>query len=67
MLTVDRSTSFHKEQMDRNNVKWGGGVGPTDKNPPSTKDFQAALGNRYFLILVKPKSRNSFSLHALKH
>jgi hypothetical protein len=51
MHTVDRFTSFHKEQMDRNNVKWGGGVGPTGKNPPSTKDIQAALGNRYFFGL----------------
>ncbi len=51
MHTVDRFTSFHKEQMDRNNVKWGGGVGPTGKNPPSTKDMQLALGNRYFFGL----------------
>lgn len=51
MHTVDRFTSFHKEQMDRNNVKWGGGVGPTGKNPPSTKDIQATLGNRYFFGL----------------
>jgi hypothetical protein len=51
MHTVDRFTSFHKEQMDRNNVKWGGGVGPTGKNPPSTKDIQAVLGNRYFFGL----------------
>lgn len=51
MHTVDRLTSFHKEQMDRNNVKWGGGVGPTGKNPPSTQDMQAALGNRYFFGL----------------
>ena len=51
MHTVDRFTSFHKEQMDRNNVKWGGGVGPTGKNPPSTKDIQAALGNRYLFGL----------------
>jgi hypothetical protein len=51
MHTVDRSVSFHKEQMDRNNVKWGGGVGPTGKNPPSTKDIQAALGSKYFFGL----------------
>lgn len=51
MHTVDRSTSFHKDQMDRNNVKWGGGVGPTGKNPPRTQDIQTALGNRYFLGL----------------
>jgi hypothetical protein len=51
MHTVDRFTSFHKEQMDRNNVKWGGGVGPTGKNPPSTQDMQAALGKRYFFGL----------------
>ena len=51
MHTVDRFVSFHKEQMDRNNVKWGGGVGPTGKNPPSTKDIQAALGSRYFFGL----------------
>jgi hypothetical protein len=48
MHTVDRFTSFHKDQMDRNNVKWGGGVGPTGKNPPSTQDIQSALGKRYF-------------------
>jgi hypothetical protein len=51
MHIVDRSVAFHKEQMDRNNVKWGGGVGPTGKNPPSTKEIQSALGNRYFLGL----------------
>jgi predicted TIM-barrel fold metal-dependent hydrolase len=51
MHIVDRSISFHKEQMDRNNVKWGGGVGPTGKNPPSTKDIQSALGSRYFFGL----------------
>lgn len=51
MHTVDRLTSFHKEQMDRNKVKWGGGVGPTGKNPPSTQDMQSALGNRYFFGL----------------
>lgn len=51
MHTVDRSVAFHKEQMDRNNVKWGGGVGPTGRNPPSTKDIQSALGIRYFFGL----------------
>ena len=51
MHTVDRFVSFHKDQMDRNNVKWGGGVGPTGKNPPNTQDIQAALGNRYFFGL----------------
>jgi hypothetical protein len=51
MHTVDRFVSFHKDQMDRNNVKWGGGVGPTGKNPPSTQDIQSVLGNRYFFGL----------------
>lgn len=51
MHIVDRSAAFHKAQMDRNNVKWGGGVGPTGKNPPSTKEIQSVLGNRYFLGL----------------
>ena len=51
MHTVDRLVSFHQAQMDRNNVKWGGGVGPTGKNPPSTHDMQTALGNRYFFGL----------------
>ena len=51
MHTVDRFVSFHKAQMDRNNVKWGGGVGPTGKNPPSTQDIQSALGERYFFSL----------------
>lgn len=51
MHTVDRFVSFHKDQMDRNNVKWGGGVGPTGRNPPSTQDIQSALGNRYFFGL----------------
>jgi predicted TIM-barrel fold metal-dependent hydrolase len=51
MHTVDRSTSFHKDQMDRNNVKWGGGVGPTGKNPPNTLDIQSALSSRYFFGL----------------
>jgi len=32
--------------MDRNNVKWAGGVGPTGKNPPSTKDIQLVLESK---------------------
>lgn len=60
MHTVDRFTSFHKEQMDRNNVKWGGGVGPTGKNPPSTKDMQHALGNRYFFGLGQAEFTHVF-------
>lgn len=60
MHTVDRFTSFHKEQMDRNNVKWGGGVGPTGKAPPSTQDMQIALGNRYFYGLGQSEFTHVF-------
>lgn len=50
MHAVDRSVEFHKAQMDRNRVQWGGGVGPAGRNADAAA-LRTALGSRYFYAL----------------
>lgn len=51
MHLVNLSASDHQAQMDRNNVRWGGGVGPSGDKGPSPDEARKALGNRYFFGL----------------
>jgi hypothetical protein len=48
MHVVNLSVADHQAQMDRNNVRWGGGVGPAGDKGPSPDAVRMALGNRYF-------------------
>lgn len=63
MHLVGQSVEFHREQMDRNNVKWGGGVGPTGSSWPKPSEMTQALGTRYFFALGQVEfSRVFFSV-----
>lgn len=48
MHLVDLSAQEHQAQMDRNGVRWGGGVGRTGKSAPDPDQVIALLGKRYF-------------------
>lgn len=48
MHLVNMSIAEHRSQMDRNNVRWGGGVGPAGNRAPSPDEARNALGDRYF-------------------
>jgi predicted TIM-barrel fold metal-dependent hydrolase len=49
MHLVNLSLADHQAQMNRNNVRWGGGVGPaTPDKGPSPEEVRKVLGNRYF-------------------
>ena len=62
MHLVGQSVEFHKKQMDRNNVRWGGGVGPTGSGWPKPSEMTQALGTRYFFALGQEEfSRVFFS------
>ena len=62
MHLVGQSVEFHKKQMDRNNVKWGGGVGPTGSGWPKPSEMTQALGTQYFFALGQEEfSRVFFS------
>jgi hypothetical protein len=51
MHLVGMSLSDHQSQMDRNNVRWGGGVGrASDKSPPPD-EVRKVFGSRYFFGL----------------
>lgn len=60
MHLVGRSIDFHRAQMDRNNVRWGGGVGPTDKGYPTPADVSKVLGTRYFFTLGQQEFTDVF-------
>lgn len=60
MHLVGRSIDFHRAQMDRNNVRWGGGVGPTDKGYPKPADVSKVLGTRYFFTLGQQEFTDVF-------
>ena len=60
MHLVGRSIDFHRAQMDRNNVRWGGGVGPTDKGYPRPADVSKVLGTRYFFTLGQQEFTDVF-------
>jgi hypothetical protein len=62
MHLVGMSLSDHQAQMDRNNVKWGGGVGRASDRSPLPEDVRKMLGNRYFFGLGQEEfSRVFFS------
>jgi hypothetical protein len=48
MHLVNLSVVDHQAQMDRNNVRWGGGVGPAGNKGPNPDEARKTLGNRYF-------------------
>ena len=66
MHVLDKSADWHKTRMDRNNVKWGGGVGPAVAGGgggwPKPAEMTKVLGTRYFFALGQDEfSRVFFS------
>ena len=51
MHLVGMSLSDHQAQMDRNNVRWGGGVGRASDKSPAPDEVRKVLGSRYFFGL----------------
>lgn len=51
MHLVGMSLSDHQAQMDRNKVRWGGGVGRASDKSPTPDEVRKSLGSRYFFGL----------------
>ena len=51
MHLVGISLSDHQSQMDRSNVRWGGGVGRASDKSPTPDEVRKAFGSRYFFGL----------------
>ena len=62
MHLVGQSVEFHKRQMDRNNVRWGGGVGPTGSGRPKPSEMtqECRRGNAtHYRLHRSPKGPHS--------
>ncbi len=60
MHLVNFSVDDHRAQMDRNNVRWGGGVGPASDQAASPDEARKALGNRYFFGMGQTEFQRVF-------
>ena len=60
MHLVNLSVADHQAQMDRNNVRWGGGVGPAGDKGLGPDEARKLLGNRYFFGLGQSEFNRVF-------
>jgi len=64
MHVLEKSADWHKTRMDRNNVKWGGGVGPAVVGVgggwPKPAEMTKVLGTRYFFALGQDEFHRVF-------